>query len=115
LGEAGSASILLGSDIPKPHCAVYGLALIQARDQTRILSVAASPDGRGISDYKIYYTTDGSEPSATSLEYSKPIKSEPQLRAAILVDRQVVACADARAGALLTTYGAALGRPVNLQ
>ena len=115
LGEAGIASIILESDNPNPHCAVYGISLIRANGQTRILSAAASPDGRGISDYRICYTTDGSEPSVASPEYSKPIKSEPRLRAAILVDGQVVACADARPSVVSTTYGAALDRPAHLQ
>lgn len=100
LDEAGSATILLESDVAKPRCAVYAISLIKEKDQTRILSAAALPEGRRISGCKIHYTTDGSEPSAASPVYdSKPIQNAPRLRAAILVNGQIVASADSLASA----------------
>jgi beta-galactosidase len=99
VNEAGTGTILLQSDIKKPRCAVYAVSLIKDKDQIRILSAAASPDGHRESDYKIHYATDGSEPSAASPVYSKPVRYSPQLRAAIVVNGQIVARVDASASA----------------
>jgi beta-galactosidase len=98
-GEAGTGTILLQSDIKKPRCAVYAVSLIKDKDQIRILSAAASPDGRRASDYKVHYATDGGEPSAASPVYSKPVRYSPQLRVAIVVNGRIVARIDARASA----------------
>jgi hypothetical protein len=80
--------------------------LLNEKDRTRILSVAASPDGARVPDYKIHYTTDGTEPSARSPVYSGPVRNAPQLRAAILVNEQVVARADSRTSAPATSDSA---------
>jgi beta-galactosidase len=106
MSEAGTATILVASDIPKPRCAVYAICLLNEKDRTRILSVAASPDGARVPDYKIHYTTDGTEPSARSPVYSGPVRNAPQLRAAILVNEQVVARADSRTSAPATSDSA---------
>ena len=103
MSEAGTATILAASDIPKPRCVVYAICLMNERNRTRILSAAASPDGARVPDYKIHYTTDGSEPSATSPEYSGPVRNAPQLRAAILVNDRIVARADSRTSAPATS------------
>ncbi len=102
--EAGIATILLGSDVVNPKYTVYAMALIQDGDEIRILSAAASPDGKKVSDYKICYTTDGSEPVGTSLEYSRPVKGATQLRAAIFVHGQIAAHASYPATAPSTGF-----------
>jgi beta-galactosidase len=107
MSEAGAATILVAGDIPKPRCAVYAICLANEKDLTRILSASASPDGARPPDYKIHYTTDGTEPSARSPEYSGPVRNTPQLRAVIVVNEQVVARADARVGAPATSGSAA--------
>jgi hypothetical protein len=103
MSEAGTATVLVASDIPKPRCAIYAICLMNEKDRTRILSAAASPDGTKVPDYKIHYTTDGTEPSARSPVYSRPVKNAPQLRAAILVNEEVVARADSRTSAPATS------------
>jgi beta-galactosidase len=108
LSEAGTAAILLESDTPKPPCAVYAISLVQDQDQTLILSSAASPTGTKVPDYKISYTTDGTEPSAGSPIYFHPIRNAPQVRAAILVQGHVIASADSRASARSTSDKAVL-------
>jgi beta-galactosidase len=102
LSEAGTATILLDADTAKPACAVYALCLIQEREQTRILSAAASPNGTSAPRYTIHYTTDGTEPAAASPVYRKPIRNAPQLRAAIFVKGLSVASADSRISAAST-------------
>jgi hypothetical protein len=97
---------LVASDIPKPRCAIYAICLMNEKDRTRILSAAASPDGTKVPDYKIHYTTDGTEPFARSPVYSGPVRNAPQLRAAILVNEQVVARADSRTSAPATSDSA---------
>ena len=100
--EAGTATILLQSDVAEPQCAVYAMSLVKEDSQIRILSAAASPNAARVPRYKICYTTDGSAPSAASPVYSKPIKDAPQLRAAIVVGSQVIARADSRTTAAST-------------
>ena len=85
------------------------------KDRTRILSAAASPDGTKGPDYKIHYTTDGTEPSAASLVYSEPVRNAPQLRAAILVNEEVVARADSRTSAPATSDSAVAITKANAQ
>jgi hypothetical protein len=59
-----------------------------------------------VPDYAIHYTTDGSEPSAASPVYSGPVPNAPQLRAAVLVNQQIVAFADSRTSAPATSDNA---------
>jgi beta-galactosidase len=94
LSEAGTATILLESDTGSPKPTVFAVCLWNERDQTRILSAAASPDGNEVPDYRICYTMDGSEPSPASPVYSKPIPGVKHLRLALLVNSEVVASAD---------------------
>jgi beta-galactosidase len=108
LSEAGTATILLESDIARPVCAAYAICFITQQDQTRILSTALSPDGAKPPDFSVHYTTDGSDPGASSPRYSGPIRANSQLRAAIFVNSQAVACADARAKAVSTSERAVL-------
>lgn len=107
--EAGIATILLGSDVATPHCIVYAMTMIQDADQIRILSAAASPDGGHVPDYKIHYTTDGSEPTGKSPEYSRPVKGVTQLRAAIFVEGRIVVRANWPASAPSTGFARANG------
>lgn len=106
LSEAGTATILMGSDTPRPRCAVYAICLTNDKNHTRILSAAASPDGNRVPDYQIHYTTDGTEPSVSSPVYSGPLEKAPQLRAVIVVNDQVVARADSRTSAPATSDSA---------
>jgi beta-galactosidase len=108
LSEAGTAAILLQSDQEHPRCAIYALGFLKESGQTRILSAAAAPDGSKPPDYRVCYTTDGTEPSLTSPVYTKPIPHASNLRAAILADGQIVATADSRASARSTSDLAAL-------
>ena len=108
LSEAGTAAILLESQVPQPPCAVYAIGLVREKNQTRILSAAACPDGAPVPDYRICYTTNGLEPSVTSPVYSHPVQNAPQLRAAILVEGQTVASADSRVSARSTSDKAVL-------
>ncbi len=89
--EAGTATVLLESDAASSNTAVYALSLIPDGEQTRIVSTAASVNGKKASNYTIRYTTDGSSPSTASPEYRKPLRSHPQLRAAIVVNGKIVA------------------------
>ncbi len=89
--EAGIATVLLENDKPNSPVTVYAISLISDGEQTRIVSTAASPNGNKITGYTICYTTDGTEPSAKSPEYQKPIRNHPQLRAAIVVKGRIVA------------------------
>jgi beta-galactosidase len=115
MSEAGTATVLVASDIPKPRCAIYAICLMNEKDRTRILSAAASPDGTKVPDYKIHYTTDGTELSARSPVYSRPVKNAPQLRAAILVNEEVVARADSRTSAPATSDSAVAIAKANAQ
>ncbi|MFZ0826336.1 MAG: glycoside hydrolase family 2 TIM barrel-domain containing protein [Verrucomicrobiia bacterium] len=103
MSEAGTATTLLSSDITKPRCSVYAICLINEADRTRILAAAASPDETKVPDYTIHYTTDGTAPSAASPVYSEPVRNAPQLRAALLVNQQIVAVADSRTTAPATS------------
>jgi hypothetical protein len=102
MSEAGMATILVESEGVKPACTGFAICLIREQNQTRILSATASPSGARSPDYKIHYTTDGTEPSAASPVYSRPLKNVPQLRAAILVQGKTVASADSRSNAAST-------------
>jgi hypothetical protein len=113
LSEAGTAAILLESQAPRPACAVYAIGLVKERNQTRILSAAAAPDGARVPEYRICYTTDGTEPSVTSPVYSGPVRNAADLRAAILVEGQTVASADSRASARSTSDKAVLTAKAN--
>jgi len=115
MSEAGIATILVGSDITRPRCAVYAICLANEKDQTRILSAAAAPDGSRVPDYKIHYTTDDTEPSATSPVYSGPVRNAPQLRAVIVVNDQIVARADSRTSAPATSDSAVAMAKANVQ
>ena len=115
MSEAGTATVLVASDSSKPRCAIYAICLMNEKDRTRILSVAASPDGAKVPDYKIHYTTDGTAPSARSPVYSGPVKNAPQLRAAILVNEEVVARADSRTSAPATSGNAVSFAKANAQ
>ena len=57
----------------------------------RILTAAASPDGKPVAAGQIHYTTDGTEPSLASPVYSAPVADPPQLRAAVFVGQKMVA------------------------
>jgi len=115
MSEAGTAAMLVSSDITKPRCAVYALCLANEKDHTRILSAAAAPDGTRVGDYEIHYTTDGTEPSVASPVYSEPVRSTPQLRAAIVVNAQVVARADTRTSAPATSNSTVVIAKANTQ
>ena len=115
MSEAGTATSLVASDAEKPPCTVYAICLVNETDHTRVLAAAASPDGTGVPDYEIHYTTDGTEPSAASPVYAEPIRNAPQLRAAILVRQQIVAVADSRSSAPATSDSAAALAKTNLQ
>ena len=103
LSEAGIATILVESDVAKPDCAVYAIAMIQEQGRTRILSAAISPEGAPVPDYQVRYTTNGAEPSAASPLYSGPVENSPPLRAAIFVNGLTVARVDARTKAASTS------------
>jgi beta-galactosidase len=102
LSEAGTAAILLQSKTAQPLCSLFALALLKEDDQTRVLSAAISPNGESPARYKLYYTTDGSQPTITSPEYLGPVKSTSHLRAALIVGGKTVALADSRSSAAST-------------
>jgi beta-galactosidase len=89
--EAGTATALLEGETAKPGCTVFALSLIPDGDQARIVSAAASPDGRKAADYTVHYSTDGTEPTAASAKYREPVGNAAKLRAAIVVKGKVVA------------------------
>ena len=91
LTEAGVATTLVEGKKDESSTAVFAMCFLKEQDKIRILSAAASPDGAPIPDYSIRYTTDGSEPSASSPVYSAPVKNEPRLRAALFVNGEMVA------------------------
>jgi beta-galactosidase len=102
LSEAGTATILLQNKTGQPLCSLFAIALLKDNDQTRILSAAVSPNGESPARYKVYYTTDGSEPSVASSEYLGSVKSAKHLRAALVVDGRTIALADSRSSAAST-------------
>lgn len=89
--EAGIASILLQCDSPNPSCIVYALSLVPAGGSTRILAVAASSSGNAIPQFKVHYTTDGTEPTSASDRYQKPLPEIANVKAAIFVNGKIVA------------------------
>jgi beta-galactosidase len=89
--EAGTATTLVAGDHARASGFIYSLCLLKEGDQTRILSTAGSPDDGRAPAFEIHYTTDGSEPSSSSPVYSQPVKSTPQLRAAIFAGGAIVA------------------------
>jgi beta-galactosidase len=91
LTEAGTATVLVEGEQAKANGAVYGLCLAKVAGKTRILSAAATPDGKGPAVGQTHYTTDGSEPTLDSPVYSVPIDDPPTLRAAIFVAGRAVA------------------------
>lgn len=93
--EAGTATVLAVSNQTKPGDTIYALCLLPQGNQTRILSAACRMDGRPAPGGEIRYTTDGSEPLASSARYLQPLKSPVKLRASIFVNGNVVASADA--------------------
>jgi beta-galactosidase len=95
--EAGIATLLLETDAAKTAAAVYALTLIPSGNQVHMLAQAAAPNGKRISRYTIHYTTDGSHPTAASPRYTKPVLRHPDLRAAIVVNGNVVAQTDSHA------------------
>jgi beta-galactosidase len=99
LSEAGTASILVQSDVAAPHSCVYALCLVREGTETRVLSAALCPDHSKAPGYEVRYTADGSTPDFNSPLYCQPLRSSALLRAAIVVDDQVVAGADGRASA----------------
>jgi beta-galactosidase len=101
--EAGTAAILLESDVAKADCAVYALCLENEDNQVRILSAAGSPDGNTAPRYQITYTTDGTEPAIASPAYSGPISNPAHLRVALSSGGQVVVSAEAGASAPSTS------------
>lgn len=115
MSEAGTATTLVASDTSKPRCAVYAICLLNEKDHTRILSAAASPYGTKVPDYTVRYTKAGTEPSAASPVCSELIPNAPQLRAAILVNRQIVAVADSRTSAPVTSDSAMVVAKTNAQ
>ena len=102
LSEAGTATILLESDVAQPNSALYAITLASEQDRTRILCATSAPNGTQPRDFTVRYTIDGSDPTADSPKYSKPVRSTPQLRAAIFVDDRIVAAADGRTQAVST-------------
>jgi beta-galactosidase len=102
LSEAGTGTVLLDTETAKPVCAVYAISLIQSRDQTRVLSAAASPNGSKPPDFVVRYTTDGAEPASASPIYSGPVHDAPRLRAAIFVNGKPVINANTRTMAAST-------------
>jgi beta-galactosidase len=92
--EAGTGTILLQSDVAKPHCAVFAICLLKEKNGVRILSAASSPVGNETPAFKIRYTTDGTRPSLDSPLYSGPIKNAASMRAAIFVNDRMVADAN---------------------
>ncbi len=108
LSEAGTAAILVQSDVERPLCDVYAICLVRDQNQTRALSAAASPNGSHVPDYVVRFTTDGTNPSDKSPRYLKPIANASQLRAAIFVNGETVASADSRTRAASTSEKAIL-------
>ena len=99
LSEAGTASILLESEAAASSACVYGLCLVPDEKGTRVLSAARCPDGSRPPVYTIHYTTDGSRPDAHSPVATQPLPPNLPVRAAILVEDQLVASADQRSTA----------------
>lgn len=89
--EAGIATVLLESDTARPVSAVFALGLVEVGGATHILTAAASPGGAPAPAFNVRYTTDGTEPTAKSPLYKKPLQNSAQLRAAIVVGGTVVA------------------------
>jgi beta-galactosidase len=89
--EAGIATALVESDIANPASTVFALGIVEVQGETRVLTAVATPDGTPTPTFSVRYTADGSEPTAASPVYEKPLKKAAQLRAAILVNGTIVA------------------------
>lgn len=88
--EAGIATALVESDLAESGGAVYAVCLLKENNQIRILSAASALDGSHPPDYQIHFTTDGSEPSAGSPVYSRPIQATLPVRTAVVVNGVVL-------------------------
>jgi len=103
MSEAGTATILVESDMAKPDCAIYAIGLVQEPGRSRVLSAALSPDGTKVPKYQVRYTTDGTEPFTSSSLYTGPVENTSPLRATIFVNGLAVASVDTRARAASTS------------
>jgi hypothetical protein len=81
----------LETDAANPECVVYVLSIVPDGDGLRILSTAASPVQTKVSRYEVRYTTDGSEPSMASAEYTRPVPRTQNIKAAVFVNGQMLA------------------------
>jgi beta-galactosidase len=93
LSEAGTATILLTADAPRPDCHVFALCLVPEAGRMRILATAGSPDGRPAPQFTVRYTTDGTKPTAESPCYTEPVEATATLQATLFVGSQAVTTA----------------------
>jgi beta-galactosidase len=91
--EAGVASILVQTEIPRPRGAVYALGIVRDEDRVRVVSDTLSLGDED--SYEIHVTTDGSEPVSGATRYDEPLVAAPgRVRAALFVRNARVVEAD---------------------
>jgi hypothetical protein len=94
--EAGVASGLLQSDVARPRCAVYALALLEREGRLHALTATATPDGSPAPGFTLRYSTNGTPPTAQSPRFRGPLRTGRDTRVAVFVgDTAVVQAAAA--------------------
>jgi len=94
--DAGIASMVVQSEMRRPHAAVYALALVRDGERMRALSGAVSVGG-DVEPWEVRVTTDGSVPGATAARYDGPIVASGRVRATLVVGGRSIVTADSGA------------------
>ncbi len=88
--EGGIASVLLSTEAWRPRGAAFALAMIPREHVIQLVSASLDVGGRA-ARHTLRYTTDGSDPDATSPVYRQPIENTQSLNAAVFVNGRAVA------------------------
>jgi hypothetical protein len=94
--DAGIASIVVQSEVRRPHAAAYALALVRDGERMRALSGAVSVGG-DVEPWEVRVTTDGSVPEVAAPRYDGPITASGRVRATLVVRGRSIAMADSGA------------------
>lgn len=95
--EAGISSILVQGQQQGAKGAVYAMAIVNDESQSRILTVSTGLNGAEVSSVKVYYTTDGSEPTLESPVYSGPIPKTGSMQAILVAEGKILLKANSAA------------------
>jgi beta-galactosidase len=96
--EAGVASRLLQSDVARPRCAVFALALVVKDGGLQPLVAAACPDAVPPPEFALRYATNGGPPTAQSPLWRGPLPPQAAPRIGVFVGESLVVQAHAASG-----------------